>query len=283
MSESDEDVVDLPRFFKVFLPETASESMAIPKSFNEHLQDPLPHETAKLQGIGGGVWTVSFKKIRGGAYFTSGWSKFAEDHELKHGEFLTFVYDGSHTFEVSVFGRSELVAADSNEGDDPSFHAGEDDEVSQSINPVDSDDTVSVAEGFPNLEVESNPCFTTILKKRIYDLLIPADVVKEHGLTFCDRIKYIDGEGILDGVRVNCSYYGISFKGWGRICRRNRLKENDTVHCEMLHKEESSFNQDHNHSWLNHSSSLSVHHHTLHQSLIHYHEFYCFLFVLGVW
>ncbi|WZY86413.1 hypothetical protein YC2023_032797 [Brassica napus] len=112
---------------------------AIPKSFNEHLQDPLPHETAKLQGIGGGVWTVSFKKIRGGAYFTSGWSKFAEDHELKHGEFLTFVYDEEED--------SSVVAADSNEGDDPSFHAGEDDEVSQSINPVDSDDTVSVAEG----------------------------------------------------------------------------------------------------------------------------------------
>lgn len=65
--------------------------------------------------------------------------------------------------------------------------------------------------------------------------LIPAAVVKEHGLTFCDRIKYIDGEGILDGAILNCSYYGISFKGWGRICRRNRLKENDTVHCEMLH------------------------------------------------
>ena len=146
---------------------------AIPMSFIEHLEDPLP-QTAKLQGIGGGVWTVSFKKTRDCAYFTSGWSKFAEDHELKDGEFLTFVYDGSHTFEVSVFGRSEckeiravvetvnlsdansdeeeeedssVVAADSNEGDDPSFHAGEDDEVSQSINPVDSDDTVSVAEG----------------------------------------------------------------------------------------------------------------------------------------
>ncbi|KAG2261570.1 hypothetical protein Bca52824_068649 [Brassica carinata] len=81
MSESEEDVV-LPRFFKVFLSETASESMAIPMSFNEHLEDPLP-QTAKLQGTGGGVWTVSFKKIRDCAYFTSGWSKFAEDHELK--------------------------------------------------------------------------------------------------------------------------------------------------------------------------------------------------------
>ena len=77
----------------------------LPKSFNEHLQDPLP-QTAKLQGIGGGVWSVSFKKIGDYEYFTSGWSKFAEDHKLKDGEFLTFVYDGSHTFEVSVFGLS---------------------------------------------------------------------------------------------------------------------------------------------------------------------------------
>ncbi|CAN6929854.1 unnamed protein product [Brassica oleracea] len=264
MSESEEDV-DLPRFFKVFLSETASESMAIPMSFNEHLEDPLP-QTAKLQGIGGGVWTVSFKKIRDSAYFTSGWSKFAEDHELKDGEFLTFVYDGSHTFEVSVFGRSgckeiraevetvELsdansdkeeeedssVVADSNEeedegDDDSSFIAGEEDEVSQSLSHVDSDDTVSNAEGFSNLEVESNPCFTTTLKNRIYELLIPANVVKEHGLTFCDRIKYIDGEGIMHGAKGKWSDERICFKGWDRICRRNRLKERDTVHCEMLH------------------------------------------------
>ncbi|KAL0673667.1 hypothetical protein Bca4012_001648 [Brassica carinata] len=253
MSESEEEV-DLPRFFKVFLSETASESMAIPMSFSEHLQDPLP-QTAKLQGIGGGVWTVSFKKIRDCAYFTSGWSKFAEDHELKDGEFLTFVYDGSHTFEVSVFGRSgckemravvetvNLSDANSDEeeeegDDDPSFDAGEDDEVSQGLCPVDSDETVSnaeVAAGFSSLEVESNPCFTTTLKNRIYELLIPAIVVKEHRLTFCDRIKYIDGEGIMYGAKGKWSDDRICFKGWDRICRRNRLKEFDVVHCEMLH------------------------------------------------
>ncbi|KAJ0255287.1 B3 domain-containing protein REM20 [Hirschfeldia incana] len=269
MSGSEEEV-DLPRFFKVFLSESASESMAIPMSFTEHLQDPLP-QTAKLQGIGGGVWTVSFKKIRDCAYFTSGWSKFAEDHELKDGEFLTFVYDGSHTFEVSVFGRSgckemravvetvnlsdansdeeedgeedSSVAADSDEeeeegDDDPSFDAGEDDEVSQGLCAVDSDDTVSNAEvvaGFSSMEVESNPYFTTTLKNRIYELLIPANVVREHRLTFCDRIKYIDGEGIMYGAKGKWSDDRICFKGWDRICRRNRLKEFDTVHCEMLH------------------------------------------------
>ncbi|KAG2319233.1 hypothetical protein Bca52824_012446 [Brassica carinata] len=139
MSESEEDDV-LPRFFKVFLSGKSSELMELPKSFNEHLQDPLP-QTAKLQGIGGGVWSVSFKKIGDYAYFTSGWSKFAEDHKLKDGEFLTFVYDGSHTFEIrAVVETVNLSDANSDEEED-------DDEVSQSVNPVDSEDTAFDAEG----------------------------------------------------------------------------------------------------------------------------------------
>ena len=132
---------------------------AIPMSFNEHLEDPLPRK-AKLQGTGGGVWTVSFTAIRDCAYFTSGWSKFAEDHELKDGVFLTFVYDGHPTFEVSVFGHSrcketravvetvELSDSDDEEEEDSSVEAdGEVEEVSQSIYPVDSNQTVSYDEG----------------------------------------------------------------------------------------------------------------------------------------
>ncbi|WZZ80474.1 hypothetical protein YC2023_101046 [Brassica napus] len=65
--------------------------------------------------------------------------------------------------------------------------------------------------------------------------LIPANVVKENGLTFCDRIKYFDGEGIMHGAKGKWSDVRICIKGWDRICRRNRLKEGDTVHCEMLH------------------------------------------------
>ncbi|XP_010518202.1 PREDICTED: B3 domain-containing protein REM20-like isoform X2 [Camelina sativa] len=100
----DADDVLLPRFFKMFVSHTDSESFAIPLSFIEFLADPLPN-TAKLQGTGGRDWTVSMKKIRDGVYFTAGWSKFAQDHELVDGEYLTFVYDGNRTFEVSVFGR----------------------------------------------------------------------------------------------------------------------------------------------------------------------------------
>lgn len=119
-------------------------------SFNEHLEDPLPQK-AKLQGTGGGVWTVSFTKIRECAYFTSGWSKFAEEHELKDGEFLTFVYDGHHTFEVSVYGHCGCketravvetveVSDDDSDGSEEEEDSSADDDSDVSSNVTVSDD-----------------------------------------------------------------------------------------------------------------------------------------------
>ncbi|KAL1195812.1 B3 domain-containing protein REM20 [Cardamine amara subsp. amara] len=272
----DENKVLIPRFFKVFLSETSTESFGIPVDFMEHLPDPLP-ETVKLQGTGGGFWTVSLTKKRDCVYFTKGWSKFAEDHELKDGEFLTFVYDGKRNFEVSVYGRwgcketraeaetIELPDSDSESGsesepeslseseseseedeeafdDDPSF--GENEEISQSIYPLDSEETdteaavVAETENVAAMTMDmTNPNFTTNLKNRLYELLIPANVVKEHNLLFGDTVTYIDVEGSLVGQRGKWSDDRICFKGWDRICRRNRLKNNDVVDCELLHNQ----------------------------------------------
>lgn len=65
--------------------------------------------------------------------------------------------------------------------------------------------------------------------------LIPANVVNEHGLTFGDSIKYIDAEGVMKGERGKMPDGRVCLKGWNRVCRRNRVREQDTVHCEMLH------------------------------------------------
>ncbi|CAN8279108.1 unnamed protein product [Cochlearia groenlandica] len=254
----------LPRFFKVFLSETASESMAIPVSFMEHLESPLPRK-AKLLGTGGKTWIVRMKSIQERAFFTDGWSTFAEDHSLVDGEFLTFVYDGHRTFEVSVFGRfgcKETRAAvpvielsdsveeeegEEEEEEDTSMNVvdcdnsnvAEDEEISQSIFTVGSKEPETenavVAES-TNLDVANDsPYFFTSLKPRIYELLIPAGVVAEHKLMFGEKINYIDDEGIMEGKRGKWSDERICFKGWGRICRRNRLRENDTVRCNILH------------------------------------------------
>lgn len=66
--------------------------------------------------------------------------------------------------------------------------------------------------------------------------LIPANVVRDNNLTFGDSVKYIDEEGTLVGLRGKWADDRICFKGWDRICRRNRLKKHqDTVECELLH------------------------------------------------
>nr|CAB67638.1 putative protein [Arabidopsis thaliana] len=260
-----------PRFFKVFLVESASESLMIPLPFMAFLADPLP-KTVKLQGLGGKLWTVSLKKISGAAYLTRGWPKFAEEHELKNGEFMTFVYDGHRTFEVSVFDRwgskevrAEIQAIplsdsdsdsvvedekdstdvveddddedeDEDEDDDGSFD--EDEEISQSLYPID-EETATDAAGNLDVEALTNPHFPTTLKNRIYELLIPANVVKDNNLEFGSSIKYIDGEGTLVGLRGKWADKRVCFKGWDRICRRNRLKKHqDTVECELLHDDQ---------------------------------------------
>ncbi|KAF3570736.1 hypothetical protein F2Q69_00061010 [Brassica cretica] len=89
-----------------------------------------------------------------------------------------------------------------------------------------------VVAGFSNLEVESNPCFTTTRKNMIYELLIPANVVKENGLTFCDRIKYIDGEGIM-GLKANGLMIGFASRDGTGFAEETGLKRVilSTVRC----------------------------------------------------
>ncbi|CAA7058002.1 unnamed protein product [Microthlaspi erraticum] len=240
----DEDGDSLPRFFiKVFLSETASESMAIPLSFMELLEDPLP-QTAKLQGTGGRTWTVSFTRIRERAYFTTGWSRFAEDHELVDGEFMTFVYDGYHTFEVSVFARSGVKVTRAvaktislSDSDSEAYEEEEEeedtsvDETSESIYSVSSEETETEAV----VGSSANPCFYTILKNRPNDLLIPSKDVRDHGLRFGQTIKFIDKEGTMVGERAKYGDDRVCFKAWDRVCRRNKLKKQDTIRCELLH------------------------------------------------
>ncbi|CAH8268473.1 unnamed protein product [Arabidopsis lyrata] len=175
---------------------------------------------------------------------------------------MTFVYDGHRTFEVSVFERfgfketrAEIQAIqlsdshsdsvveeeeDSSDVDDGS--CGEDEEISQSLYPIDDEETktdAAVFEGNLDIEALTNPHFPTRLKNRIYELLIPANVVNDNKLKFGDSIKYIDGEGTLIGLKGKWADKRICFKGWDRICRRNRLKKHqDTVECELLHDDQ---------------------------------------------
>ncbi|CAG7886776.1 unnamed protein product [Brassica rapa] len=91
-------------------PERSSEGNGdrevIPASYYDELPLVLP-KTALLQGSDGGCfWKVAMVKRRDEVYFGQGWSKFVEDNGLRDGDVLTFVYDGSRSFTVDIYGGS---------------------------------------------------------------------------------------------------------------------------------------------------------------------------------
>lgn len=65
--------------------------------------------------------------------------------------------------------------------------------------------------------------------------LIPAEDVRVNDLRFGQKINYIDEEGSVTGERGCFGDGRICFKAWGSICRRNNVKKQDTVRCELLH------------------------------------------------
>ncbi|CAN6896218.1 unnamed protein product, partial [Brassica oleracea] len=147
---------------------------------------------------------------------------------------------------------------------------------------------VSVVAGFSNLEVESNPCFTTTRKNRIYELLIPANVVKENGLTFCDRIKYIDGEGIM-GLKANGLMIGFASRDGTGFAEETGLKRVilSTVRCFISGRK---FTQSKSQSLVAesiiiisssspHPSSITHHHHYQNSYLCLSMAFVCFMSV----
>ncbi|KAF8087241.1 hypothetical protein N665_0593s0004 [Sinapis alba] len=116
----------LPRFFKIFLSHFSFESMVIPASYYDELPLVLP-KTALLQGSGGCFWKVTMIKRRDDVYFGQGWAKFVEDNRLRDGDVMTFAYDGSRNFKVSIYGSggckesravAQVIALDDDDDDD---------------------------------------------------------------------------------------------------------------------------------------------------------------------
>ncbi|CAN6919424.1 unnamed protein product [Brassica oleracea] len=100
----------------------------IPASYYDELPLVLP-KTALLQGSDGGCfWKVAMIKRRNEVYFGQGWSKFVEDNRLRDGDVLTFVYDGSRSFTVDIYGGSrackevravaQVISVDDDDDDD---------------------------------------------------------------------------------------------------------------------------------------------------------------------
>uniref|UniRef100_A0A0A0KG38 TF-B3 domain-containing protein n=1 Tax=Cucumis sativus TaxID=3659 RepID=A0A0A0KG38_CUCSA len=104
-------------FFKVFLPNSSSQSMSIPPAFVKYFNGRIPSE-AIIRDQSRNSWHVTLEELKNIVLFKDGWQEFVDSHHLKRGYFLVFQYDGSHVFDVKIFGKNgckkELVSRISN-------------------------------------------------------------------------------------------------------------------------------------------------------------------------
>ncbi|XP_013669780.1 B3 domain-containing protein At4g34400-like isoform X2 [Brassica napus] len=282
-------------------------------------------------------------KRRDEVYFGQGWSKFVEDNRLRDGDVLTFVYDGSRSFTVDIYGGSrackevravaQVISVDDDDDDydkedtntssepemaqtvpnagnqedsniiepevaqrvprtrnkgkkgvvvqdsDDSFMSEDSNSLSDdsSYSPLNEDTLLDVTPKVTNsrkkgklrsvssnvgstsnssrsvsrkrpstiknpevyLDDPNNVCFETTVKKRIYDLSVPSQIVRDYCLKFQDYVYYIDNHerGMLEARVATWHDYRVSIKKWERICQRNGLTKGDSLLCELFRKE----------------------------------------------
>ncbi|XP_050944654.1 putative B3 domain-containing protein At5g66980 isoform X2 [Cucumis melo] len=95
------------------LPPVSSWIYSIPPAFVKYFNGRIPSE-AIIRDQSGKSWHVTLEELKNIVFFKDGWQEFVDSHHLKRGYFLVFQYDGSHVFDVKIFGKNgckkELVA-----------------------------------------------------------------------------------------------------------------------------------------------------------------------------
>lgn len=86
------------------------------------------------------------------------------------------------------------------------------------------------------LDDPKNIHFETNVKNRLYELLVHAQLVKDYCLRFGDYVNYIDRFGKLSAKTAKWKDQRVCIKRWMRICKRNKLKKEDRILCELLRK-----------------------------------------------
>ncbi|CAA0832760.1 B3 domain-containing protein [Striga hermonthica] len=107
-------------FYRIMCNHDFNSQLRLPPQFVKDHDEDLS-EKVELFTESGDSWTVKIERIGPDRYFTDGWSRFAEDYNLKSMEFLVFRLTGRSKFEVLVYDISgchkELHFLDDHEDD----------------------------------------------------------------------------------------------------------------------------------------------------------------------
>ncbi|PIN06994.1 hypothetical protein CDL12_20444 [Handroanthus impetiginosus] len=93
-------------FYKFLMDDDFTSKLRIPTQFMKNYEDKLPSNiTLRTHDLWGKSksWRVQIEQVKHHHFFTEGWSKFAQDVDLKLREFLLFKFVGSSAFHVSVY------------------------------------------------------------------------------------------------------------------------------------------------------------------------------------
>ncbi|ESQ53685.1 hypothetical protein EUTSA_v10025812mg [Eutrema salsugineum] len=90
------------------------------------------------------------------------------------------------------------------------------------------------------LDNPRNVYFETGVKKRRFELLVHAQLVKDYSLKFEKNIYFIDNHnaGKLLAETAVWNDERVCIKGWQHICERNQVKKEDGILCELFRKRE---------------------------------------------
>ncbi|XP_010530782.1 PREDICTED: B3 domain-containing protein REM21-like [Tarenaya hassleriana] len=261
-------------FFMPYLP-YPSDLMNLPQSFSRYLPRPLP-ERVIIKNSSGNFWRVRVKGRNQSAYFASGWKTFAQDNNLRAGEFMVFEYKPPATFHVSIYGlsscrekRAQVEIQEISEEEDV-IEAGDSNDICSPLMEEDISDEdflmdTTIPESITKLQIggkkgqgasskrkglvvenperylddPTNPFFVTELKNRKFELLVPTQMVRDCNLRFSKTIRFIDEfpSEKLEGKRVPWKDKRVCINRWARVCRRNKIKPEDKIICELLREQ----------------------------------------------
>ncbi|GER35702.1 B3 domain-containing protein [Striga asiatica] len=91
-------------FYRIMCNHDFKSQLKLPRQFVMDHEEDLSEKVELFAESG--VWTVKIEKIGPDRFFTDGWSRFAEDYNLKSMEFLVFRLTGRSKFEVLVYNLS---------------------------------------------------------------------------------------------------------------------------------------------------------------------------------
>ncbi|KAK9129658.1 hypothetical protein Sjap_010145 [Stephania japonica] len=78
--------------------------MPLPNGLEKRLRGLM--ENVTLRSKKGGPWRVKVKTTKGRFFLETGWRAFGKEHELVHGDFMFFRYEGNLVFNVTIYSCS---------------------------------------------------------------------------------------------------------------------------------------------------------------------------------